>query len=102
MQVGLSAPHLTFVSAVSSRRCTAAWGENPWASRRATAPVTWGAAIDVPASQPYWFCLSFCQYVDQILWVSSPSAAPPGASAWWPGRSSPVASSTGGRSGHPM
>src|SRR5581483_5689648 len=55
------------------------WGERPWASSRATAPVTWGAAIEVPASQPYWLCLSFSQYVDHTLWVSSPSEAPPGA-----------------------
>src|SRR5438552_2255570 len=49
LQVGLSAPHETRVSAVSRSRWTAAWGDSPWARSRATAPVTWGAAIDVPA-----------------------------------------------------
>src|SRR5687768_14227743 len=47
-QVGLSAPQGTLLSAVSSSRWTASCGLSPWARSRATAPVTWGAAIEVP------------------------------------------------------
>ena len=44
------APHGTRSRAPSSRE-TAADGLRPWASSRATAPETWGAAIDVPAEE---------------------------------------------------
>ena len=37
-------------SRVPSSRSTAAWGMSPWLSSRASVPLTWGAANDVPAT----------------------------------------------------